>query len=443
MARILWIEDFEGGNVMGTVEDLFCGIVPHDDDSDDKQLISSYLKRFNITHINNFVSAIHYLWNFDINKDFDFIIIDVNLDIQARGVKITEELQKHRDVYIERCRDDGSTDPESDLKMTAGFYIYMLLLEHNNFIRNNIRFYSEHAGSMKIFMERIKNRILSPKDLIIQKSDSANANKMVVEIINNPYFRLRSAVIKHCRTLIDGKKISPRVDLGLERHEIEEHLRLISDALPSIDHKHTDQTKTEKIYHILLILILLPWDSPKPNSQDRPYVNTLAKLRNAVMHYSVPNSKVRITGPDLAYIFLLNAYLLLERDTEYNFSDLVNLIGEPFSMESDELKERYWRSKDEIKCLINYYKKEKPDIWQGLLPKLLEKYNKYPDQMEQIVAVIGNLYEKESVESLPNLIETLYLIFWEDVVERPKNKTPFRSKLQTRLASSGGLCPKR
>lgn|GEM_PF-3095243 len=427
---------------MGTVEDLFSGVVPHDDDSDDKQLISSYLKCFNITHINNFVSAIHCLRNFDIDKEFDFIIIDVNLDIQARGMKITEELQKHRDEYIERCRAEGSSDPETDLKMTAGFYIYMELLERNNFIRNNIRFYSEHAGSLKAFVERIKAKgMLSPEDLIIWKSDSANANKKVIEIMNNPYFRLRSAVIRHCRSLVVDKKVFPIVKFGLERHEIEGHLRLVSDSLPGIDHKLTGPAKTAKIYHVLLILLLLPWDYAKThNSEDNPYVDTLMKLRNAVMHYSVPNSKARITVPDLAYIFLLNAYLLSSRD---DFNDLLDLIGEALTMEQCKVKAQYLKSKLEIQDFINCFKTEKPKIWSKLHKNVKKDYNDDPDQMKNIVAVTGNLYEKLPAASLPNLMEILYLIFWEDVVEKPEKEDHLRASLLTRLACSSGLFPKR
>jgi len=430
VSNILWVEDFGGGDVIATVDDVLGGIIKTENLPNEKRKLRKILKDKGITLQINFQDAASFIKE-SINT-IDFVILDIDLDSHAKGKDVTKDcpetisiLKKHYNLS-----DTGDEvklmDALSDLQKHAGFHLYVDLVFNHQYPRDKILFCSNHGENLVTIQNAFKAAMMEmPK--IHTKSDQ-KVKKLVRKGSKSRYAILRRGVIDGCNAIkqhLENKHFIPtgenqREGKGLGALKgLQESFQEQNKAIPF--NRYIDRSKNVSIQdmqnYVKILAELLPLQEPNQaekfnkyklfvrtlshewerdikwreigsDKELRAFVSIMKNTRNWVMH---SNTFDHLVEADLAFLFICNMRAMYDLGSEI----------EPYESKLFELFEPVNISKriltDTMIKKYHWLSKKNPGSFYSIISfdEMLKKYQRGD----------GN-------RPVSDLIRGLYQLFW-------------------------------
>jgi len=433
MSNILWVEDFGGGEVITTVDDVLGGIIETGNLPNEKRILRKVLENNGITLHINFQDATSFI-NEHLNT-IDFVILDIDLDSHAKGKDVTQdcpETIKILKTYYD-LTDTGDEaklmDALSDLQKHAGFHLYVDLLFNHQYPREKILFCSNHGENLKTIQNAFKAAMMEMPP-IYTKSDE-KVKKLVRIRSKSKYAILRRGIIDGCNAIQEkleherqalissegnqggGKGLEALRGLKESRQkqnkaipfnnyidsakqvsiqDMQNYLTILSELLPL---QEPDQAEKSSKYKLFVRTLShewerkLIWRNIGQNKQLRAFVSIMKNTRNWGMHTSTFD---HLSDEDVAFLFICNMRAM------FDLSD---------DLELHEKK------------LLPFFKRmniSKTKLTEVMIKKYHWLSNEIPGSYYNVTSFPDLLYKYQRDEridsSVPNLIQGLYQLFW-------------------------------
>ncbi len=207
MSTLLWVEDFEDKqyrtttfNVFGRALNLTAADIP-----DEVNDLREFLEMQQVTLATNFAEASRIID--ERLSDFDGIVLDIDLELLGEDFESDFSLLEH---LLKRCY---HYDPDSDgaeaaydkargnMKMIAGYHLYVELVVNRGFQRNRIQFCSQHGDQLEKALKSSFDTAHMERPAVWIKSDP-RVGDWISNVREDPYTKLRRWVILACREML-------------------------------------------------------------------------------------------------------------------------------------------------------------------------------------------------------------------------------------------------
>lgn len=432
MSNILWVEDFGGGDVLTTVDDVLGGIIETGGLPNEKRKIRKILGNNGITLHLNFQDAASFIK--ERLNTIDFVILDIDLDSHAKGKDVTQDCPETIKILKTYYNLTDTGDEAklmvalSDLQKKAGFHLYVELLFNHQYPREKILFCSNHGENLMTIQQAFKAAMMEMPS-IYTKSDE-KVKKLVRTRSKSKYAILRRGIIDGCNAIqqqleekrqpliTSGKKQNGEKGLaalgGLKKsfqeqnkaipfnsfihsekqvsiQDMQNYASVLADLLPL---QEPDQAEKANKYKLFVRTLSHEWERDVlwgkigSNKQRRAFASIMKKTRNWVMH---SNTFDHLLEEDVAFLFICNMRAMFELDDD---------------MEQYEKK------------LLHLF--EATDISRTKLrDSMIEKYHwlskKLPGSHYSVISfdeLLRRYQLKNSNPSVTDLIQGLYQLFW-------------------------------
>jgi hypothetical protein len=434
-SNILWVEDFGGGDVITTVDDVLGGIIETENLPNEKRQLRKVLANNGITVQLNFQDAISFINNH--LDTIDYVILDIDLDTLPRGKtesavrdcpETIDILKAHYDLI------DADDEHELEkalpkLKQHAGFHLYVDLLFNHQYPREKILFCSNHGENLATIQSAFKAAmmILPP---IYTKSDN-KVKKLVQDSCKSKYAILRRGIIDGCNAIQQqleeyrhastpsGENQSSRKGLAalgelkksfqeqnkaipfnsfinqaqqVSIQDMYDYVSVLAELLPLQEPAQTEKDNKYKLFIRTLShewVRDIRWSNFGSNRQLRAFASIMKNTRNWVMHSETFD---HLSEEDVAFLFICNirAMFDLGEDMALHEKKLMPLF-EPADFNKTKLTD----------AMINRYhwlSSKSPGAYYNVISfdELLRRYQNN-DRLKP---------------SISHLIQGLYQLFW-------------------------------
>ena len=440
MSNILWVEDFGGGDIIATVDDVLGDIINTDNIPNDKRKLQKLLKKMGVTAHINFQEAILF-----VKKDLaniDFIILDIDLDTHARGTDVTtscnETIEILKTYYNLIDVEDESKLIEalSKLKQHAGFHLYVDLIFNHQYPRDKIIFCSNHGENLKTIKDAFKAAMMQMP--IIYTKSNPEIKKIVLKRGKSRYAILRRGIIDGCKLIQEkleqenhstdfkeqktrekaskgfgglkkfGKDLESQNKLGIPFNnflkdeykqihfqDMNNYLTVLAESLPLKE--PTAKSEKASIYKLFVRTLSHEWERDinwgkigNNKKEQRAFASIMKIARNWVTHSQIFN---HLTEEDVAFLFISNVRAMFDlgKDEQLYEKNLFSLF------ESTNI--------------------DKTKLTNAMMDKYIWLSQKSPAGSFYSITDFRRLLEgyqksKKFSPSIPKLIQGLYQLFW-------------------------------
>ncbi|RLA06736.1 MAG: hypothetical protein DRQ51_08405 [Gammaproteobacteria bacterium] len=189
MIKILWVEDFDGGQFVHSTTDIVFGDMlpnpPHRESelqkiADNKQIVLR----------TNLQDALKYID--ESNSDFDLVILDI--DLPAKHQEDAEFTPA-----VARLLKEYHDNDKAKLKEQAGYHIYTNLIFKYQYPADKIYFCSKHGEEQNSIKTSFKEaKIPEPKIYSKENQHKEKIQALVKKNYNDKYLSLRRGIIMAC-----------------------------------------------------------------------------------------------------------------------------------------------------------------------------------------------------------------------------------------------------
>lgn len=455
MSTLLWVEDFEDKqyrtttfNVFGRALNLTAADIP-----DEVNDLREFLEMQQVTLATNFAEASRIID--ERLSDFDGIVLDIDLELLGEDFESDFSLLEH---LLKRCY---HYDPDSDgaeaaydkargnMKMIAGYHLYVELVVNRGFQRNRIQFCSQHGDQLEKALKSSFDTAHMERPAVWIKSDP-RVGDWISNVREDPYTKLRRWVILACREMLVRLRFNQTTFLmldlpnceGLTLADAENLLETLQLLMPPYVRSEKEK---KNVFRLFVRTLTQDWDKVKKSRPDprKPnamvaYAAVLIRARHWTSHSAKALSE--LTEADVAFLFLiaLHACFKMQDNGKNEFeAPLLSLIGGKIELDMEQLKQNYGETYQEV-----------TDRWQ-MLPKELRGYpDKVPGEYKEPSSFCGriDMLQKAGEIQSDQYEKGLRQIFWHTLHQpnpdfSPKvnlfSKPVFLGNLTSRLYRSG------
>jgi hypothetical protein len=363
----LWVEDFEGRQYREFAHALFGAALGIDalGFPDEEYELREFLEARQIFLATSYAEAARLIQQR--LDDVDSVVLD--LDINLLGEDTEEDLpivlpllQRWYGYEPDAPDQEASYDrARAQMKLVAGYHLYLDLVMNRGFPQNRILFCSNHGPHM----DSINNSFEAARIEVppIYKKGDEQVKQWVATQMDTPYLRLRRWVTLACREILERMRFGQTRFLmpdlpGRGANRLNQtNAELLLETLPRLLPPH-DISRVEKQLALRLLARTLAQDWDKVDFREKTfrlpakgYAAVLVNARNWTSHEA--QSLSRLDEGDAAFLFLIAMRTCFEfrpnRLEEFE-KGLLPLVGEPVTLDPAALKVHFEQSFEEIEA---------------------------------------------------------------------------------------------
>jgi len=433
MSQFLWVEDFEESHSVKPYTDFVFGELLQDIDSKqrptNKEEMRLLLEKRGVFLELTFADGLEFIYDDENLRKVDYIILDVRLAIEESA----DEDYKHLSDILKYY--EKEEEPRTELKMVAGYQLYIELIINLGFPKEHILLCSNHANHLQSLADAFdKARMRLPKIPTKEETDKAYVRKWVKEQHENPYSVLRRGIINGCQYIQSLLKDQQEAVIQFgeffktDNHsqpisvpDMLDYLESLQNILPLREPKHP-----LRLYKLFVRSLAHEWDAAKPHllgrNQDgqlQAFGWIMKNVRNWAAH---KNLFENLTEKEVVFLFLINMrtmFQLENAETKPFEKALLSLFSHPLSQ-------------DEMSALINNKSLNLAKSYSSLKRKVQND----KDDAVTFVGMLNNLVNRDKI-SQGEISHRLFQMFWHGLSRAKVNNVTTSTGRQGGIENAG------
>ena len=435
MSQFLWVEDFEENHSVKSHTDFVFGELLQDIESEqrptDKEKMRFLLEELGVFLELTFADGLEFIYDPKNLLKVDYVILDVQLAIAESADEDYEHLPSILEYY------EKEEEPRTELKMVAGYQLYIELIINLGFPKEHILLCSNHANHLQSLADAFdKAKMRLPKIPTKEDTDKNFVRQWVRERRENPYYVLRRGILNGCQYVQALLKEQPEAAIQFDEFvktdnnspprtisvpEMLDYLESLQNILPL---RHPDHP--QRLYKLFVRSLAFEWDVAQPylvgrnqDGQLQAFGWIMKNVRNWAVH---KNLFENLTEKEVAFLFLINmrAMFQLEITETKSFEKaLLSLFDSPLSQNEMSSIIKYKN--------LNLAKSYSSLKWKGRDDK---------DDVVTFVGMLNNLVNRDKI-SQDEISHSLFQMFWHGLSRARVNNVTTSTERHGKIENAG------
>jgi len=435
MSQFLWVEDFEENHSVKSHTDFVFGELLQDIESEqrptDKEKMRFLLEELGVFLELTFADGLEFIYDPKNLLKVDYVILDVQLAIAESADEDYEHLPSILEYY------EKEEEPRTELKMVAGYQLYIELIINLGFPKEHILLCSNHANHLQSLADAFdKAKMRLPKIPTKEDTDKNFVRQWVRERRENPYYVLRRGILNGCQYVQALLKEQPEAAIQFDEFvktdnnspprtisvpEMLDYLESLQNILPL---RHPDHP--QRLYKLFVRSLAFEWDVAQPylvgrnqDGQLQAFGWIMKNVRNWAVH---KNLFENLTEKEVAFLFLIDMRAMFQLEiTETKFFEkaLLSLFDSPLSQ-------------DEMLSIIKYKNLNLAKSYSSLKWKGRDD----KDDVVTFVGMLNNLVNRDKI-SQDEISHSLFQMFWHGLSRARVNNVTTSTERHGKIENAG------